>query len=199
MARVVEKVKENKVENNNQEKGKTILIILLSIVSVAILALIVTVIVLQVTKKDEETDETTTYEPTYTKDNTEGLKEITWEEFDALIDVNTPSDLVKSTVYVYVYSPNYDYYNNDGKDTYGADEELISLIKEASKAYQNDENIGFYVLNVLSSDNKSTTARNDAFDSTRGFALCEIKNDEITETYKKLVEIKNTLKDMLGK
>lgn len=195
MARVVEKTKDIKKEQN-QEKGKWIFALILSIICVAVLAFIVTIIVLQLTKKDDGSTEEPKYEATYTSENTVGLVDLTWDQYKDLIDVNKATNLAKPVVYIYIYSPNYDSYKKNDK-TYGNDEELVGLIKEASEAFKDSEETGFYILNTLSDDNKDVTASVDI--SSYGIALLKITNDEVETTDYKVIDIVNTLNDILSK
>jgi len=208
MARIEEKKVSKKQDKlKADEKGKTAVIIVLSVIALALLALIIVVLVKQLTNKDEEETEKT-YEAIYTKDNTDQkLIEITWADFDNLLDLNEQFYLSnapegyktrKDVSYVFIYSPDTETYETV------KNEELIAAVTNAIK--NTPEGVGFYVLNVLSKDNKDTTSENkDTYTSGwQGYNLVVVDDtkasEERIESFNdKLVNVTAKLNNLLAK
>ena len=211
MARYNKVVKEEKQEQEKKEQikegSKTVMAILLSILAVAILVFIVVIIVLQIKQsnksEEEENNETKTYEATYTKENTPGLVEITLDDLEDILDNDTHSEYAKPTVYVLIYTPNYDAYKKDDKEADGSTEEFQNAVKAA--CLNEDEKTGFYVINVLSTDNKESSSSvltdNSISYSTNGYVLVKItynseKQTNDLESYKILVDVLDELESL---
>ena len=207
MARYNKDVKEIKTEevkkDELKEKGNTVLAIILSVISLAILVFIIVIVILSFKKDNgDDPEEEKVYEATYTEENTPGLVEITYDDLSAILDNDAPSNYAKPLVYVLVYSPNYELYADDDKEAEGSAESFQNAVKAAIAQTAEKNDVAFYIINVLSDDNKkgdsTVLSTNGIVYSKNGYALVEIKyngeeqkND--IKTYTILVDVMEQL------
>jgi len=193
MARVIEK--EQKKEEI-KEKSKTLAAVLLILFALAILALIVVIIVLQIRGNNEEVEEEKTYDPTYVSTDTYTVTDITKSDLNELLDADLRSKLFNKTVYVLVYSPNYDLYKTDDSPAEGGTESFQKAVTTALTNSESLADVSFYILNILSTDNKnddSTVFSDYGITCPKGYALLVIESGKDLVINTKLSEVMECL------
>ena len=191
-------------ERNTNSNKKTIKLVLSWTaigVLIAVAVTLLTILIVYLVKKNKPDDEEKTFDETYPTAELIDLSDLA-----LLVDNNANSgDLYAATVYVYVYSPDYETY------PMGNEQDIKDRVNECIDAYsERDDACAFYVVNVTTEDNKEYLASNSSFltdngiDISNGPCLVVIGSTsnglEIVETYVTKGEIVNHLVlDVLNK
>ena len=195
MARV-----KNKKPISKELLKKILLGVGITICSAVAVTVIVILIIWIVRYFDKPSDEKE-YKEAY-----ENAELLTYEELEDMLDNDTHSGLASISTYIYVYSPDFDKYEN------GDNAEYKSLVDQCISSYASatNEDYSFYVLNVASEDNES--ASTDFLQDCLGEEVSSIPSDtpylmiitntsngpKITSILTKSGEIKNNLNDALS-
>lgn len=157
MARIEDKRKSKKDLGNKIWTG-----IVATVLASVVIAGLIFVGILLFGNKDEENEEKV-YDEVFPE-----AELITFEDLNSIFDIHTPDQnlLVNGTIYVLVYSPAYAETLEEGTVAYEDYQKLLTSVNSAveffGEDYSGDD--AFYVINVLSEDNKGLSATGEYLD-----------------------------------
>ena len=164
MARFEEK---EKVFKNHPKLEKALFWSLVGLFSLIAIAAIVIIVLMIIGPQDKDEEEEITYEETY-----KNAELITFEDLENILDKDVDSELSDgcNTIYVYVYSPNYDKTENDVLINEDELDSVRTQVNACIDAYGKEvkNNSAFFVINVTTEDNKDSN-----FLANNGFSISD--------------------------